>query len=226
LVKKYLSIVTRVEIPLPDIYTVYFESTEKQFKYRPGQFLHLTLSEYDPSLQWPESRCFSMHSSPNEKYIKITYSVNGKYSKRIAEEIKVGKKIWLKLPYGDIFDRNHSTDNCVFIAGGTGVTPFLSLFNDPVFNTYKNPILYLGFREEKYNIFNQELNKAKEINKSFTFSLIYQNKDGMINIESIYNSHPDTTFFISGPPVMIKLFRNFLIQNSMTENRIITDEWE
>ena len=225
-IKKYLSIVTGIENPLPDIYTVYFESTEKPFKYKPGQFLHLTLSDYDPSLQWPESRCYSMQSSPNENYIKITYSVNGNYTKRMAEEIKVGEKIWLKLPYGDIFDRHHSIDNCAFIAGGTGVTPFLSLFNDSVFSTYKNPKLYLGFREVKYNIFNQELNKAKEINRTFSYDLIYQDRDGLLNIEAIYNSHPDATFFISGPPVMIKLFRNFLIQKSVAENRIITDDWE
>ena len=226
IIKKYLSVITRIENPLPDIYTVYFESTEKKFKYKPGQFLHLTLSDYDPSLQWPESRCYSMQSSPDENFIKITFSANGKYSKRMAEEIKVGRKIWLKLPYGDIFDRNHSTDNCIFIAGGTGITPFLSLFNYTVFSIYKNPRLYFGLREEKYNIFNKELCKAKEINRSFTYYMIYQNSNGLLNIETIYKSHPDAKFFISGPPEMIKLFRNFLIQNKVAENNIITDDWE
>ena len=30
--------------------------------FRPGQFLHLTVDEYDPSGFWPESRVFSVAS--------------------------------------------------------------------------------------------------------------------------------------------------------------------
>lgn len=226
IVKKYKAEVVNIENPLSDIYTVSFKSENGKFKYNPGQFLHLTLEDYDPSLPWPESRCFSIQSSPSEELLKITFSVKGNFSKKMAEEIILRKETWLKLPYGDIFNRGHSTENCVFIAGGTGVTPFLSLFNDPSFKNYCNPKLYLGLREEKYNIFGGELNNVSKYNKNFKYSPIFQNVSGNLNIESIYNENPEATFFISGPPVMIKTFRLFLQEKKIEGFRIIMDDWE
>ena len=32
--------------------------------FKPGQFLHLAIDEYDPSFHWPESRVFSIANSP------------------------------------------------------------------------------------------------------------------------------------------------------------------
>src|SRR3989339_1953531 len=122
IVKKYKATVVEINNPLPDIFTISF-SCDKKFQYNPGQFLHLALDESDGIGQWPESRCFSMQSSPNEKTLKITFAVKGNYTKRIAHELQEGKKVWLKLPYGDLFSQDHSLINCVFIAGGTGITP-------------------------------------------------------------------------------------------------------
>jgi ferredoxin-NADP reductase len=226
-VKKYFSRVTRVENPLPDIYTVYFESTEKHFKYKPGQFLHLTLDDYDPSLPWPESRCFSMQSSPNEDQICITFSVKGKYTKRMAEELFVGKDIWLKLPYGDLFSRSHSLNKCVFIAGGTGITPFLSLFTDRSFSYYIDPVLYFGARTIQHNIYNNELEKAKQINPDLVIKTIYEETSGILNIEKIFNENGNnSTYFISGTPMMIKSFRQHLCSIKLDESKVRTDEWE
>jgi NAD(P)H-flavin reductase len=225
IIKKYLSKVEKVKNPLPDIYTVSFLS-DNRFQYNIGQFLHLALDEYDPSMQWPISRCFSMQSSPGEEHLTITFAVKGKFTSRMADELKPGKDIWLKLPYGDIFNRGHSLENCVFIAGGTGVTPFLSLFTDASFVTYKTPKLYLGFRSEKYDIFKEELALAKKTNINFEVIEVNQDKEGVLNIEQIYNSNPGAVYFISGPPIMIKNFKNYLLEKQMPEKLVITDDWE
>jgi predicted ferric reductase len=222
-----LSIVTRVDNPLPDIFTVYFKSTEKQFKYKPGQFLHLTLSEYDPCLQWPESRCFSMQSSPDEGYLKITYSIKGTFTRQMSTGLKEGCRVWLKLPYGDIFQKPHSLNNCIFIAGGTGITPFLSLFTDLSFHKYRSPKLYFGLRNRNYNLYEDELEKAGKINTSFIRKIIYQDSNGFLDINTIIMENDnESTYFISGPPEMIKLFRNKLIEGNIKETHIITDDWE
>lgn len=223
--KKYRALVTEIKKPLPDIFTIHFVS-DKQFQYLPGQFLHLSLDEYDPSMPWPDSRCFSMQSSPNNDELSITFAVKGKFTLRMAEELRVGKKIWLKLPYGELFQKPHSKENCVFIAGGTGITPFLSLFTDSSFAQYANPKLYFGFRSEKYHIFKDELIRSKTINSLFVVTIIDQKKEGILNIESIYNECQNATFFISGPPIMIKNFKNSLLENNVVEKRIITDDWE
>jgi NAD(P)H-flavin reductase len=225
IIKKYKSKVVQINNPLPDIYTITF-SSEKKFLFNPGQFLHLALDEYDGIGQWPESRCFSMQNSPDEEFIKITFATKGNYTKRMSKELHEGKEVWLKLPYGDIFDRGHSEDNCLFIAGGTGVTPFLSLFTDHSFSGYQSPRLYLGVRDCNYNIFNKELDKAKLINNNFTVNIIEQNKAGIINIENIYNENPSSVYLISGPPIMIKNFKYYLINKNVPDVKILTDDWE
>lgn len=228
IIKKYKAKVEKIENPLQDIYTITF-SSDKKLKYQPGQFLHLSLDEYDGVGQWPESRCFSMQSKPADDLISITYAVKGKFTKRMANELYEGKEVWIKLPYGDLFSRGHNKENCVFIAGGTGVTPFLSLFISPEFSEYINPKIFLGFRSKEYNFYNNEI---REINNSThncedMLSCIYQDVDGILDIKSIFDKCGlKSTYFISGPPIMIKNFKLYLLQNNVNENKVLTDDWE
>lgn len=207
------------------IYTLELKSLGRQFQYQPGQFLHLALDDYDPSSNWPESRCFSMQSSPNENTIRITYSVVGNFTKRMADELKIGSKVMLKLPFGDLFSKEHHKHKSVFIAGGTGITPFLSLFTDPSFNEYTNPRIYLGFRSKELNIYNEELCRTNNTSKTIKF--FYQDTDGIIDINQIVSDNNlSSSYFISGPQLMIKSFKNSLMNMGVSENNILTDDWE
>lgn len=228
IIRKYKAKVEQIINPLPDVFTITF-SCDKKFKYLPGQFLHLALDHYDGVGQWPESRCFSMQSNTNEARIKISYAVKGSFTKRMKNELYEGKEIWLKLPYGDIFQRGHEKSNCVFISGGTGITPFLSLFTSEEFNEYKNPKIYLGFRSKEHNIYKKELSEIRNnsCNSLEFMKLVYQDVDGILNINSIFNEcGNNSTYFISGPPKMIKNFKQYLLQNNVSENKVITDDWE
>ena len=226
LVKKYQAEIIAIFNPANGVYTLEL-SAQKPFKYAPGNFLHLALDEYDPSGAWPESRCFSIQTCPEEANIKITYAVKGRFTQRMEKELSVGKEVWLKLPFGDLFTQEHGKENTIFIAGGTGITPFLSLFTDKSFAEYTNPRLYTGFRNQDLNFYQSKLEKAKEINPELQTTVFYQDTDGIIDIESIYNAHPDAgAFFISGPPAMIKNFKNYLKSKSVGEDRIKTDDWE
>ncbi|MDR2026245.1 MAG: FAD-dependent oxidoreductase [Prevotellaceae bacterium] len=226
LVKKYKAETVSVQNPFAGVYTLEF-SSEKRFKFAPGEFLHLALDEYDPSGAWPESRCFSIQTAPEEENIKITYAVKGRFTQRMEQELSVGKQVWLKLPFGDLFTQEHSRENVVFIAGGTGITPFLSLFTDKSFAEYLNPALYLGFRNRDLHFYHNETERAQCLNSGLKITVFYQDTDGVIDIEQIHASNPDAgAFFISGPPVMIKNFKQYLLTKGVNENRIKTDDWE
>jgi len=226
LVKKYQAKIVCIKHPTDGVYTLEL-SAQQPFKYTPGAFLHLALDEYDPSSAWPESRCFSIQTSPEETNIKITYAVKGKFTQRMGNELHVGKQVWLKLPFGDLFTQEHNKNLTVFIAGGTGITPFLSLFTDKSFKEYTNPHLYVGFRNQALHFYQTELEKAKKINPTLQTTIFFQDKNGMIDIEQIYNMHLDTgAFFISGPPEMIKSFKRYLFSRGVSEDRVKTDEWE
>jgi len=225
IVKKYPAKVIHIENKIDGIYTVELKSLTGPFKYQPGQFLHLALDEYDPSGQWPESRCFSMQSAPQNELIKITYAVKGQFTSRMQQELNPGKQVILKLPYGDLFTKPHHKDHAVFIAGGTGITPFLSLFTHESFNEYTNPHVYLGFRSKEFNIYNDELSLS--CNSSKLVKSFYEDIDGQLNIHKIFSENGICCdYFISGPPVMIKSFKQSLIANGVPANQVLTDEWE
>jgi ferredoxin-NADP reductase len=227
IVKKYLSEVVSVSNLVDDIFTIEFRSLAGRFRYLPGQFLHLALDEYDPSYGWPESRCFSMQSSPSSETIKITFSVKGAFTHRMVGELSVGENVHLKMPYGDIFQRGHSKESTVFIAGGTGITPYLSLFNDPLFAEYEKPVLYFGIRDQKYNLYNKELDLAKRINPFLEIIIVCQNTDGILNIDDIADkSRKESIYIISGPPAMISAFKITLKGRNVPPENIITDDWE
>lgn len=227
IVKKYPAEVVSVIISIEGVYTVTFRSLEKPFRYDPGQFLHLALEAYDPTGQWPDSRCFSMQSSPDEELIRISYAVKGIFTKQMEAELKPGSEVILKLPFGDLFTQQHPKTNNVFVAGGTGITPFLSLFTHSSFAQYTNPLLFAGFRNPQMNLYTREISKAKEINPGFEWYPVYEDTDGRLNIENILNQcGAESTFFISGPPIMIKSFKEFLLRSGVAQNSVLTDDWE
>lgn len=228
IIRKYKSKVEQIINPFTDIYTVTF-SSDKKFQYNPGQFLHLAIDEYDGVGQWPESRCFSMQSSPTEETLKITFAVKGNFTNRMKNELHEGKEIWLKLPYGELFTQPHNKVNTVFIAGGTGITPFLSLFTHESFNEYTNPRIYLGFRSKEYNIYENELREIRNnsCNSNNLLKVYYEDKNGIIDIKTILEENgTNSDYFISGPPIMIKSFKSLLINNGLPEQKVRTDEWE
>ena len=226
LARKYKAEVVSIENPLDGIYTVELKSLGRKFKYNPGQFLHLSLdSGYDGVGQWPESRCFSMQSNPEEMNIKITFSVRGSYTGSMQKELREGSLVWLKLPYGDLFSQSHSKENTVFIAGGTGITPFLSLFKHFSFKEYVSPSIYLGFRSKPHNIYNDDLCQLQ--NSICQIQEYYEDIDGLIDIERIFMENgTDSSYFISGPPSMIRTFKQRLIDYGISYENILTDEWE
>ena len=227
IVKKYRSEVVSVYNPVAGIRTVTLRPLEKAYKYNPGQFLHLALDEYDPARPWPESRCFSMQSSPDEEMIKITFAAKGKFTGRMALELAPGKVIYVKLPYGDLFSAGHDRQKSVFVAGGTGITPFLSLFTSKAFAAYQGPKLYFGVRNPSHHLYAADLEKALEINPSFRLKLLNEEKDGQLDIQKIFAENgPAAVYFISGPPAMIKILKTSLAEKGVSADKVKTDDWE
>jgi NAD(P)H-flavin reductase len=226
LVRKYKSKIISIKNQIQGVYTLELTSLTDKYKYHPGQFLHLAVDEnYDGIDQWPESRCFSMQSNPDEDNIRITYAIKGRFTKIMEQQLKVGSEIWLKLPYGNLFSQLHNKTNTVFIAGGTGITPFLSLFTHKSFAEYTNPKIYLGFRSIEKNIYKEVLDNL--CNTSQIMKFFYENSDGQIDIHQIlYENGPESNYFISGPPAMIKSFKNYLIVNGVIIDHIKTDDWD
>jgi len=95
--------------------------------FRAGQFITLSCRAGDSVL----SRPYSIISSPKEALagkLEIMVQRKGIFSTFIIDEAPAGTELWLGEPSGDfhhddIRDRNH----ILAVAGGSGVTPFLSM---------------------------------------------------------------------------------------------------
>ena len=73
LVKKYRSRVISVKNPFEEIYTLEFESLNGNYKYHPGQFLHLAIdSDYDGQVNGriqDASQCRAVQMNYYKNYI-------------------------------------------------------------------------------------------------------------------------------------------------------------
>jgi ferredoxin-NADP reductase len=216
-------------------------------RFRAGQFLHLTLDEYDPAGGfWPESRVFSIASKPGAETLTIVYSVKGRYTKRMEGSLVPGLEVWVKLPFGDfvIDSRAGACEDVVLIAGGTGVSPFIPFLEDlvPGESATRRIRLYYGLRRPEYLLFGGLLARASGCG---AIDLRIWIEDGMLSgdalppLASVRAGRLDPSlaleesrdlaepiFFISGPPAMIARFKSALLGTGIEGRRIQIDEWE
>ena len=210
-----------------------FEPQGRVPKFRAGQFLHLALDDYYPDAPWPESRVFSIASSPSERHDKlsVTISTKGRYTKRILHELEEGASCWLKLPYGEFIFPSNKT--LTLVAGGVGITPYLSLLKQMLEENSMQPVtLYYGFRSMEHYLFRDLLDSCVQDLPNFRLVVysedeIAEARSGILDIDVIASeSADDTLFYLSGPPGMIDHFKSALLGKSYPEEHVLIDAWE
>jgi len=209
--------------------------------FKPGQFLHLAINEYDPSFHWPESRVFSIANSPTRRdRIRITFSVKGKFTHKMFNDVCEGDTVWLKLPYGNLLFPDNDTADIVLIAGGTGITPFISFLEYAIDNKVDNKIsLYYGVRSPQYLIFGSLIQECEKALRNFKHHIFIEREANInmcgnisIGILPIYKivdgrvENQSASYYLSGPQQMIMNFSEKLIGNGIPSQNIIVDEWE
>lgn len=107
---------------------VVFEVLEEFPKFKAGQYFFVAL----PKLSYPDERGprrqFSIVNSPNEKgVLSLTTRLSDSGFKKTLKELPVGSEVEVG-PIAGIFTLPEQfTQPLVFIAGGIGITPFMSM---------------------------------------------------------------------------------------------------
>ncbi len=208
--------------------------------FRPGQFLHLAVDDYDPSGFWPDSRPFSIANSPtNGSQLMISYSVIGKFTSRMEKELAEGNTVWIKLPYGDFVIDN--AEKVVLIAGGTGITAFSAFIECLKPESNQNVYLFYGARNENLLIYKDMLAKVAKAVPNFHLQYFVESAPqritingflpviGKLDIPRIMGKivNPITAvYFLSGPPLMLSRFSNDLNSLGISTKQIRIDAWE
>jgi len=152
--------------------------------FKPGQFLHLAMDAYDPSSNWPESRVFSIASSPTRREtLRIIFSVKGRFTRKMFDELNEGDEIFVKLPYGS-FTFPDEDQPLVLVAGGTGITPFLSYLEYAVDSGLGRRIaLYYGMRSPDDFVCGPVLSECRQRLKGFSFHCYLETDAGLPDVD-------------------------------------------
>lgn len=233
--RKILCAVSEI-VPHGDrVYTLRLSPDKPLPVFKAGQFLHLAIDSYDPSGFWPDSRAFSIASSPVRKdCLEVVYSVVGRFTGRMEKELKVGSQVWVKLPYGEfVVD---ASQDLVLIAGGTGVTAYISFLRGLGASSSKAEVkLVYGARKAELLLYKSELDACARANSKFSVSYLSENgalgdiQSGRISLDHIWNDVPRVSsriFYLSGPPTMIKALSEQLRGRGVAEGQIRIDAWE
>ena len=240
---RFPAIVEQVIRHTPDVATYHLRADKRLPRFTPGQFIHLTVDEFDQASFWPESRVFSVANAvADRRSIKLTISRQGDYTGRIIDELKLGDSVWGKGPYGEfVLDASHGYRNVVFIAGGTGITPF-GAFMDAALTDCRLPVesatLYYGTQTEELLLYRELCDECAAKVSGFQVRYFSEGQShsksqnvhhGRLHIANILAVQPavsQTAFFLSGPKAMIDAFQSHLLSQGLMPEQILIDAWE
>ena len=211
------------------VYTVELIPVMPVPRFRPGQFLHLALDDYQPGGFWPESRVFSIASSPRERdRLVITYAVKGPFTARMEEGLTEGREVWVKLPYGEfVIDPSRET---VLFAGGTGVTAFTAFLQSlEVAGPAPKVLLFYGARTPELFVYGPLVEACARQVPSLACRLVAESSDGVLGVDAAWaaiQTLRDPAFYLSGPPAMLAALTEQLLGRGVSEAAIRTDAWE
>jgi ferredoxin-NADP reductase len=197
-------------------------------RFKPGQFLHLALDEPQPGGFWPDSRVFSIASSPLDRdRLAITYAVKGAFTTRMERELAPGGSAWVKLPYGEfVVD---STRDAVLFAGGTGVTAFTAFLQSLEPERTTRVLLFYGARMPDLFVYGPLAEACAREVPALRCSLVCEETDGRLQADAVWPtiaSLPDPVFYLSGPPPMLSALATQLQRRGVEPALIHTDAWE
>jgi ferredoxin-NADP reductase len=210
------------------VYTVELEPSVAVPAFRPGQFLHLALDLPQPGGFWPESRVFSIASSPRERdRLAITYAVKGAFTTRMERELAPGGSAWVKLPYGEfVVD---STRDAVLFAGGTGVTAFTAFLQSLAPEQSSRVQLIYGARKPHLFVYGPLAEACAREVQLLTCNLVCEETDGCLQVDAAWPAIAtlhDPVFYLSGPPAMLAALSVQLRGRGVPMEAIRTDAWE
>lgn len=205
----------------------YVLKLEKERKYNPGSFVQLTLDLVTASDIWPESRTFSI-ASYEKGFMKFIIKNVGSYTSRIFHELWVSNKCTIKYPFGDLFNKNSVNEKHLFIAGGVGVTPYLSLVKYYELNNLLDNIslLYSAkyFEDLLYYEFLKDM-LGERMKVFITREKCSNCHNKRITLEDINRiADKETNIYVCGSKSFNQDYKELLIKDGY--RKIFMDEWE
>jgi len=219
--KKYVYIVKKISPAGAGIIEIEMSPKNKRMGFEPGQFIFISFSS---KMIGTETHPFSISSSEDSLNLSVAIKSLGDFTKKIGN-IELGSEATIEGPYGKFSRQNGASDNQIWIAGGIGITPFLSMARSLKDKNEKIDLYYSAKSKEEAT-FLDELIRISKIYPNFRVIDWLSNEKGYLNGNAIFEiseglSNKD--IFLCGPPPFMESIRTQLIDLGISESRI---HWE
>jgi predicted ferric reductase len=150
----------------------------------------------------------------------------GNFSHDIAS-VGIGARAYVQGPFGRFSNKYLKQPRQVWIAGGIGVAPFLSMASTIESNGPEIDLFYC-FVSDGDASFMTELEAFAEAQPRFRLHAVCEDRDGFVSAETIsavIGSLKKCDFLICGPRIMMHSLRDGLVASKVRKNNVHYEEF-
>jgi ferredoxin-NADP reductase len=201
----------------------------------PGQYSMVCMKEKEGFQK--EWRPFTFVNIPEDEQVELTVKRMGKFTTTM-HRLRPGDKLILRGPFGEELNFDETViDDVVFVAGGSGITPFMSAIRFAVARNMQNDIwLFYSNKTIGDIIFREELD---ELNQRENIRVLHaltkeipedwNGLEGRLNKAAIASSLEEPAaklWYICGPPPMVHAVREMIGEIGVPDDRIKSEDWQ
>lgn len=185
------------------------------YRYQPGQSFQLTLVDPAPAEDGRgATREFTIASAPHEDELMIAMRLRDSAFKELLKDAAPGTTVQISEADGDLILHRDTARPAALIAGGIGITPFLSMARHAAHESLQHPLVlfYSNWRPE-LAAFLPELDALQRANPQFRLVVTmtepepqsWSGETGVIDADLLRRHLPDLAdpvYYLAGPPPM------------------------
>lgn len=198
----------------------------KTIDFKPGQFAFVEIQ----GKGWAEPHPFTISSAPGEKRLRFTMKVLGDWTRKVREELPPGRDVLVRGPYGRFDTLSSNNRKQVWIAGGIGLTPFLSMLRDMETGDQRQIEFVYAARNRKDALFLEELLSYADDLDNLSLHPIFSDDGDFARIdiakEKLSEPLSNYDFFLCGAKPMIDALIIELKKEGVSRAQIHTEAFE